>query len=293
MIIGVDYASVDANQPPDFAAFKVACKTFGSTAAFAIFRAAWGTSPDPTVGRDWRRAKDAGLIVGAYLYLRMRTATPEDQVHLFADNLGTITDKDLVPTIDVEDAGLGDPALELEIVTRASDAMEAIYGVPPMIYTSGRVWHEDLHDLPAGKLIDSPLWLAKPWPWAVRTPARLSGKSFEDGAFDPPVPKPWGPKNWWFHQYQGDAYPVAGFRNTVDLSRFNVMRQGETGPRVAWVQSGLSVRETGVFDAVLSGHLRVFQQSHGLVADAVIGPLTFTALAWCRRQRPGISARTA
>lgn len=283
MNIFVDYASIDANQPPDWAKLQAAAISAGSTLTGVIFRAAYGTWADPTIGRDWRAAQAAGLITGAYLYLRMHDLRmdPEAQVHTFANSLGVITDRDLVPTIDVEDTGMS-PADELEWVHRAWQAMHDIYGVSPMIYTSARVWTEDLDGLPNGDLVKSPLWLAKPWPWAERTAARLSPGPFTGTAYAPAVPKPWGAGNWWLHQYQGDARPVPGVTNTVDLSRFNQMVQGERGDRVAWVQARIGATPDGSFGPMTATALRRFQADRSLTANAVVDPKTFVALLWAR-----------
>lgn len=276
MIVGADHASVDGNDPPDWDAFKAAAAASGSRAAFAIFRGAYGTWPDPTVQRDWRRAQDAGLITGSYLLLRMRAdQPPEDQVHVFAENLGALRVGDLVPAIDVEDTGF-DAQTELGWVHRAWTAMRQIYTVSPMIYVSDRVWSEDLHNLDAGEMTDSPLWVAKPWPWRVQTPAHLA--SFD--GYDPIVPKPWGPGNAWIHQYQGDALPCPGFSHTVDLNRFRPMVQGETGARVAWVQKRLGIPVTFAYDAAMNTAVRSYQHQVGVAVDGVIGPVTFTRLAW-------------
>jgi GH25 family lysozyme M1 (1,4-beta-N-acetylmuramidase) len=288
MLIGADYARVDANFPPDFEAFKLACRTAGSAASFVIFRGAWGTSEDLTVQRDWVRAKAAGLTCGAYLLLRMRKdILPEDQVHVFADNVGTLRSNDLVPIIDVEDTGLTAEA-ELDWVHRAWLEIRRIYGAPPIIYDSDRVWREDLHDLPAGEMTDSPQWVAKPWPWPRRRPAQL--RPFQPGQYEPTVPKPWGPGNWWMHQYQGDAYPVAGFSSTVDLSRWNVMRQGQTGERVRWAQRRLGMAVTGTFDADMANRVKAFQASAQVAVDGAIGPKTFAPLAWCNGVERPLSA---
>lgn len=280
MIVGVDYASVDGNSDPDWGGFKAACARAGSSAGFAILRGGWGTDPDQTLNRDWKGAQAAGLTTGAYLFLRMRAdQPPEDQVDAFARHVGPLTQNDLPPAIDVEDTGLA-PGPELDYVHRAWTTMVAIYGVPPMIYTSDRVWREDLRNAVAGEMTDSPLWVAKPWPWAVRTPAVLGGQAFAGGGLEPLVPEPWGWENWWMHQYQGDATPAAGFTHTVDLSRFHVMRQGESGVRVAWVQRRLGLPVTRTFDAQMATWLRQWQAAHGLEADAVIGPKTFAPIAW-------------
>lgn len=291
MIVGVDYASVDGNQPPAWDDTKKACASANSTLGFVSFRGAWGTYADPVVQRDWIGAGKAGLVRNAYLYLRMRPDTikvmsPEDQVARFADNVGTLSDSDIIPTIDVED-NAGSAPLELDLVMRAWEAMRSIYRAAPMIYTSARVWKEDLRNLPAGAMRASPLWLAKPWPWAIHTPANLSGDRFTNGANDPAVPPPWGDNgNWWIHQYQGDAFPMTGFKNTVDLNRFNVMRQGERGDRVKWVQARLGgaispwTDVDGIFGSHTLESVKAFQREHLLVADGAIGPKTFATLSW-------------
>lgn len=292
MLIGIDYGSVDKNASPDIAAFQRACAAAGSSPGFAIFRGSEGLMPDSTIHRDWRRFEDAGFICGAYLFLRMPTATftasAEEQVEVFARTVGTLNANNFVPFLDVEHKA-SSPQLELEVVTRAWETLQSIYGVAPAIYTSARVWREDLNNLPAGEMVDSPLWLAKPWPWKVRSPAVLSGAAFTGSKYDPEVPPPWGAKNWWIHQYQGDAYPVPGFTSTVDLSRFNTMRPGEIGARVAWVRRRLGLAVAGnadatKYDAELEQAVRSFQKAEGLTVDALIGPRTFTRLMWARPQ---------
>jgi GH25 family lysozyme M1 (1,4-beta-N-acetylmuramidase) len=278
MMIFVDLASVDGNDYVKWPLLSMACARQGSRFAGAIFRGAYGTLPDPTVRREWERVKSYGWQAGAYLFLRSKQPVL-DQVHAFADNVGTLTTADLVPCIDIEDTW---PSAEAELAAlhQAWSAMKDIYGVPPMIYDSGRVWTEDLHNLPAGEMLDSPQWVAKPWPQPVRTPARLSPDVFADGRNEPVVPKPWGPGNWWLHQYQGDAFPVEGFTGTVDLSRFHLMVQGEVSTRVTWVQRRCGWPQTGVFDAAMGAQVRAFQAAHGLATDEAIGPRTFAMICW-------------
>ena len=280
MNIVIDYALVDGNGLPRWVDLLKACDRAGSRFAGVIFRGAFGTDPDPTVRRDWESAQHAGLTTGAYLFLRDRQNQPVvDQVHAFADNVGTLTANDFVPIIDVEDTWPSAEA-ELEALHVAWRAMKDIYGVPPMLYDSNRVWTEDLHNLPAAEMLASPQWVAKPWPLHPRSPALLSPKPFALGRYEPIVPAPWGATNWWLHQYQGDALPVPGFTDTVDLSRFHLMREGTTGPRAAWVLRRLGWGIQTVFDAAMVGRLRAYQAAHGLVADGIIGLKTFTRICW-------------
>lgn len=293
MLVAFDHASVDGNTPPGLAEFQSACQAQGSRAVIGIMRANYGMSMDATFRRDLQACLQAGLQVGAYLFLRTPrvgyAATPEDQVHAFTDNvLGLLRPPYcLPPIVDVEEDWheeiVPDPTGQRwrEWLHRAWLALTHAWQVPPMIYTSNRVWMELLHNQTAGDMVDSPLWLAKPWPWQIRTPARLSGEPFATGKYDPPVPGPWGSGNWWLHQYQGDALPVPGFANTVDLSRFHVMAVGEVGPRVEWVQRRLGMVASGTFDVAMETRIRAFQRAEGVAADGVIGPVTFGRIAWC------------
>lgn len=279
MIICVDWASVDEDGPPDWSSFKRACAAAGSTAGVAIMRGAYGVLPDPTVRRDWKAAQDAGLTTGAYLFLR-RGYSAVSQVNAFADNVGALTANDLPPVIDLEDHWQS-PEAERDALVQAFDEMVRVFGTMPMIYDSARVWSEDLPGVtPPDRVLEAPQWVAKPWPWPVRTEARLTPAPFASGKYDPIVPTAWGPGNWWMHQFQGDAIPMAGFTQTVDLSRFNLMVQGERGRRVEWVQRRLGMPVTGLFDIAMESRVRAFQSSKGLTADGVIGPKTFAVICW-------------
>jgi peptidoglycan hydrolase-like protein with peptidoglycan-binding domain len=133
----------------------------------------------------------------------------------------------------------------------------------------------------APDLATSPAWLAKPWPWKIRTTAhRDISKPFSGGACDPQVPIPWGGGNWWIHQYQGDAINWPGFSNTVDCNRFNLMYPGDKGARVSWVQRRVGAAPDGSYGPKTEAAVKNFQNKNGLSADGVIGPLTFAPLCW-------------
>ncbi len=274
MIVGIDEASVDGNQAPDWGALKAACRTAGSSLGFAFFRGAWGTLPDPVLDQHWVAAKSAGLTVGGYLYLRMTNSQPpEDQVHVFAEAVGMLHADDFVPALDIEDSGFP-PEKALEWTTRAWNELTQIYGAHPIVYTSARVVTEVLGNLPLGSITESPLWVAKPWPWKERTPAHL----YYEGI--PTIPQ-WGDADsYWFYQYQGDALPCPGFSATVDISRFNTVIPGRRSARVSWVQRRLGIPQSGVFDAATTTAVKAFQKQNHLVQDGIIGPKTAARLFW-------------
>ena len=288
-MFGVDYASVDGNNPPDWAAAKASGLTF------VIARGAYGVYHDPIMPRDWDAIRRAGLVRGAYLFLRYMKdgVTPEDQVKAFEAAIpGGFASTDFAPALDVEFPGglaaTGMTAAEaIAWTTRAWRAMVDTFGVAPMIYTSARVWAEDLHNPMIQELLESAPWLAKPWPWAVRSPARLRWP-YTGGDFDPTVPPMWGRQNWWIHQYQGDALRCPGFTATVDLNRFHDLACGETSTRVTWMLRRLGPIEridpmqAATFDAFTATRVREFQRAWHLVDDGIVGVRTFAALSWCR-----------
>ncbi len=255
---------------------------------FAIIRASGGGGPDHNFRPTWPKLKDAGLVRGAYLFLVFPRqggwpSSPVTQARAFIKTVGNLDDGDLAPTLDVEadtwqNTGMKPPQL-LEGVRAAWKTLSDYYGVPPIIYTSRRVWVEVLGNLPAPDLAESPLWV-KDYPYKLRTPAHYDPQPFAGGRLDPRMPAPWGDAaNWWIHQYQGDALQLPGFVRTVDMNRFNTTVRGATGDRIRWVQRRLGIPQSGAFDAATEQALRAFQGKKGIDADGVINPRTFAYLS--------------
>jgi len=284
MILGIDCAAVDKNT-----------SAWGEARAngpirFAILRATYGDAPDQVFHREWPAVAAAGVTRGAYLFLRFpRTgrpapSSPRAQAQAFVDTVGELTPHDLPPALDIEfesgrlATGLT-AAQALDWVLEAWSHLSSEYGVPPLVYTSARIWSEELDDIAAPALAESPLWVAKPWPWPVRSAARRDGSAFAGGAFAPRVPSPWG-SQWFIHQYQGDALGFPGFTSTVDVNRFRDIPLGATGDHVAWVQRRLRIPPSGVFDAATRAAVVAHQTANALVPDGVVGPKTFVSLCW-------------
>ncbi len=260
--------------------------------SFAIFRSNYGAFKDTIYAREWPRIKSAGIVGGAYLFLRFPnpdadrkygpSPAPEKQAQAVIDTVGKIDHSDLPPTVDVEFPGgrnvTGMSAQQcLEHVRIAWKVLKSYYGVAPIVYTSARVWKDDLNNLPAPDLAESPLWLAS-YPFR-KGPAVFSNVVTR---INPPVPPPWGDKtNWWIHQYQGDALKLPGFATgNVDMNRFNTVVKGASGDQVKWVQRRLGIANNGMFDAAMETALARFQSSHGLAVNPVVDPRTFGYLCW-------------
>ncbi len=285
VILGLDTASIAGNRNPNWMQAKTE-----SSIHFAIIRSNWGVWEDKVFKRDWPKIKDAGIVRGAYLFLRfphpkhrMKAPDPVSQANALIKTVGDLDKSDFPPTIDVEFPGgskiTGMTAQQcLDDVRAAWKILKDYYGVAPLIYTSARVWRDYLNNLPAPDLVESPLWLA-------RYPFR-KGPAVRDSRVlrlnPPPVPPPWGDSmNWWIHQYQGDAVNLPGFpTGNVDMNRLNIMVKGATGDRVRWVQRRLGFTQNGQFDEAMESTLRAFQNKKGLPADGIIGVQTFAYLCW-------------
>ena len=110
VILGLDTASVAQNRNPNWVKAKMAAKI-----EFAIIRSNWGTYPDPVFARDWPKIKQAGMVRGAYLFLRFPTRKspqapdPVAQAKALIKKVGKLEEGDLPPSLDVEFPGVGRP----------------------------------------------------------------------------------------------------------------------------------------------------------------------------------------
>lgn len=282
-LIGPDFASVDGNKSPNFTQAKAA------GARFAIVRAVYGRSAgpgaylDPTWGQVKDEIKQAGLVRGAYLFLcypksGATTPLPEAQAQAFCSYVTLDKGRDLPPIVDVEEASDTMRADEMfDWTVTAVETLRAHYGVWPMLYTSARVWAENLGSHSAGVLANCSLWLAKPWPWPVRTTVHLDGAP---NYYPYPIVQFGDSTNWWIYQYQGDALGWPGFSSTVDANRFHTLKKGAMGDVVRWVQVRVGTTRDGIFGTNTEAAVKSFQAAHGLGADGIVGPQTFAALAW-------------
>jgi GH25 family lysozyme M1 (1,4-beta-N-acetylmuramidase) len=270
-ILGVDFASVDENKPVDWAAAKAAgCR-------FAVMRSHYGEWPDPAFPREWPRAREAGVVRVAYLFLRFELAQDALRQARAVCREVALEPGDWPVSLDVEFAAARPPTLTArdvldQFVLVAREVLRDHYGCEPLVYTSAREWSEGLDDLPAPDLVDCPAWLAAypfpagPWqrPNAERGPAR--------------TPRPW-PGEPWVWQYQGNATDFPGFSSSFDMNVFNSLAEGATGPRVAWTQRRIGTTPDGVFGPETASTLRAWQAARGLAPDGIVGPASFGYLA--------------
>ena len=189
--------------------------------SFVLVKASQSNWPDPLFAKHWADTKAAGLLRGAYHFLR-QAADPQQQVTAFLNALGQ-DPGELAPILDIEDTRVTDPAQYAAAAQLWLQQVENQLHRRPIIYTGG--WWWDPNMLIAGHYPawagGYPLWVAS-WPLrtGVPTPAQL-----DQGQFTPVMPKSW--TTWQFWQYTGDLALVDGITDDrgrparVDLDVFN------------------------------------------------------------------------
>lgn len=122
---------------------------------FAFIKATEGSSlVDPFFKRNWKKVKEAGLVRGAYHFFQPKKDGKTQAKHFF-ENVKLETG-DLPPVLDIE-RGWNLPKTKVQAeVQEWLDAMEASYGVKPIIYTYVTFYEKYLK----GKFDDYPLWIA-------------------------------------------------------------------------------------------------------------------------------------
>lgn len=166
----------------------------------------------------WRQAAlDAGLLVGAYHYLRARHPGRWQGEQLLVA-LGELGPGELPPALDLEDLD-GQSAPEVQACALGwIDVVRRAIGRDPVVYTGPGFFLGPFRGASVSEFARCPLWLA-------------------DYRSKPQVPAPWQSAHLW--QYT-DQQPVAGITNgrgepfaPVDASRWLL---GDEGGLRAWAE---------------------------------------------------------
>lgn len=122
---------------------------------FAFIKATEGNGNiDPYFKRNWKKAKEAGVIRGAYHFF-ISSKDGMKQAQNFIKKV-TLESGDLPPVLDVEQTnGAGASTIRQE-VKEFLDVMELNYRVKPIIYTNVDFYNRYLK----GYFDDYPLWVA-------------------------------------------------------------------------------------------------------------------------------------
>lgn len=107
---------------------------------FAIARKSYGTGHlDPTFDANWQGMKAAGIIRGAYQWVRPGQSITA-QADIMISALGKLGPGDLPAMADIEEAGTLTKAQYAAKVQQWLDLVEAGTGKKPMIYTGSYFW---------------------------------------------------------------------------------------------------------------------------------------------------------
>jgi GH25 family lysozyme M1 (1,4-beta-N-acetylmuramidase) len=168
----------------------------GDGVRYAFIRVSDGnTFIDPRFQENWRGARQAGVLRGAYQFFRSNR-DPIEQANILLDQMGPLQAGDLPPVIDVESTDGQSSATVARKVKAWVDHVKARLGVTPIVYTGPYFWRDSVK---SDAHVDSPLWIA------------------HYGTDCPLTPEPWS--NWTFHQYS-DSGRVRGIRGNVDMNAF-------------------------------------------------------------------------
>lgn len=163
--------------------------------SWVIARASYGTEPDKTFVEHCKRASDAGMLVGGYLFLR----GPQDaieQLDVFQAQLSKV-DFQIAPVLDLEvNSKYDGPLQKVSFVSKSQLILQALrvhYG-EAIAYLAPGFYQQ----------LGSPSWL-KEYPWWV---AHYTSEA-----------KPWCPwVEWSMWQHTGNGQ-TSGFKGDLDLNR--------------------------------------------------------------------------
>lgn len=161
---------------------------------FAFIRVSDGTGhADTKFGTNWSQAKSAGLLRGAYQFMRA-SDDANAQANLLLSKLGNDIGE-LPATLDVEVTDGASDARIRSVIFTWVEKVKAATGREPIVYTSPGFWSQ----IGYGTTYTT-LWVAH---WGVASPT---------------VPNSWN--DWMFWQYSSTGH-VDGIAGNVDLDEFH------------------------------------------------------------------------
>lgn len=277
---------------------------------YVVVKAGQHTYKDKGHPAYWDAIGKSKLIRGAYHFWQCNNDDGPDQAKALKKLLPDMRPGiDLPPSLDLEfSEKSGLPALKQigreEAMKRFAKYWQAVkdqFGVYPLIYTSGRVYAEDLGDpkLPITEMLHTPIWCKGGG--GKNAAGKISGgyiaygkgvdldeakKRLAKSSPDIPNPKPWGSRNYWFKQYGGDMDAKLchfGTAGDFDLNHFQLLGDDtseKSGERVKWVQRRLKISVSGQWDQATIDAVKKYQQDKGLAVRGIVDPWTFVKLAW-------------
>lgn len=201
-ILGIDISKWNGNWDADKA------KQAGAT--FVFIKASQATFTDPQFTANWQKAKDAGLLRGAYHYLDY-TKPGVDQANYFADLLKN-DPGELPPVVDYEQArtdnnpsaALGFLKDFLDQMIKRTELYEDALIKRPMIYSGPGFWASYGDQTNPEYWIQFPLWNAH---WTTSGTPQLS--------------PPWTMWTFWQFSSKGPGEAYGSESLAIDMNRFN------------------------------------------------------------------------
>jgi lysozyme len=189
---GIDVSKWDGNW--------TALKAREAGAAFVFIKASQATFTDVQFAKNWKKAKEAGLLRGAYHYLDY-SKPARSQADYFA-NLLDPDPGELPPVVDFEQQVSGKNAPSPRSYLRDFLAQMKTHGYSPIIYTAPSFWREFGDNTSSWS--DFPLWIAH-----------------YTSAAAPSVPSPWTRWTFWQYSEKGDGKGYGSESYGMDMNRFN------------------------------------------------------------------------
>ena len=179
-------------------------------AKFVFIKVSERAGMDEDFFYNWKSAKAAGLYRGGYHFLRW-DISDLTQARIFGDLL-RVDPGELPPICDFEAPPKDGKYPSNAMLSQFLEAVEAITGKKPMIYTSPGFWNSYGKNKTTGKFdafwSNYPLWIAH-----------------YTTASTPIMPEPWKSANkpwlFWQHSNTGDGLKFGAESKSIDLNWFN------------------------------------------------------------------------
>lgn len=170
-------------------------------AEFCIFKATQGSKfVDVVFKEDWNRAKEAGLVLGAYHFLDW-SADGDKQADHFIKTIGN-RKLDFPPVVDYEfRTDSLTPKQMMDELWGFVYRIESVMGIVPMIYTGPSFWKT--YGSTASIWASYPLWIAN---YEVTKPI---------------IPAPWTEYTIWQYTPSGNGSTYGVEALGIDLNYFN------------------------------------------------------------------------
>lgn len=190
-VIGIDVSKWNGNWD--------ARKARAAGAQFVFIKSSQATFTDPRFAENWKKAREAGLLRGAYHYLDY-TKPAAEQSRYFLDILKS-EPGELSPVVDFEQPSDSNPNLPLGYLRQFVEHMLE-QEKTPIIYTSPAFWKS--YGESATYWYQFPLWIAN---YTL--------------AAAPIVPPPWLSWEFWQFSKKGPGQLFGSEALDIDVNRFN------------------------------------------------------------------------